>query len=193
MRKNRLFVLGIITMFVAILSLTLVSGTMARYTSTVSGSDSVSVAKWAWKYEGTDLDLSSTSVVFDLLETRYDSDGINSETDVKDGVIAPGTSGEFTLDFTNNSEVRAEYTVDFTVTNTAGIPLEYSVNGEAWSSSLSDITSGVSVAMGADSKVNVQWRWAYNVSDSQNSADTLLGINGASLTVAISVTFTQVD
>lgn len=197
MRKNRLFVLGIITMFIAILSLTLVSGTMARYTSTVTGSDSVKVAKWAWKYEGNPIDLTSSgnAITFDLLETRYDSNGtdLESNDDVAEDVIAPGTSGEFTLDFTNASEVRASYTVAFTVTNGSGIPLEYSVNDGAWSTTLSDITTGVSVAMNSSSTVTVKWRWAYNVSEDQNKADTTLGINEASLTMAISVTFTQVD
>ena len=65
MKKNKIFTLGLAIAFVFVLSLTLVSGTFAKYTSTVTGKDSAAVAKWAFKYgnnEGalTDIDLVST-------------------------------------------------------------------------------------------------------------------------------------
>ena len=46
MKRNKLFILGICTVMVALVSLSLVSGTWAKYTSTVSGSSAARVAKW---------------------------------------------------------------------------------------------------------------------------------------------------
>ena len=40
MKKNKIFTLGLVITFVFVVSLTLVSGTFAKYTSTVTGNDS---------------------------------------------------------------------------------------------------------------------------------------------------------
>lgn len=126
MRKNKFFMLGIITVFVAILSLTFVSSTFARYTSTVSGTDTAKIAKWHFSYDSSEaaaidrvnLD-SPQSVDFDLFNTIKDTDGVNNETDVRVDpetsqlYLAPGTSGSFSFVVENKSDVNAAYTVTF--------------------------------------------------------------------------------
>lgn len=207
MKKNRLFVLGIITMFVAILSLTLVSGTMARYTSTATGSDTARVAKWSVLVEGVD---AAGTVVknFDvnLFDTIKDSDGTSNETDVEskdtDRVIAPGTSGSFEINLENNSEVSTSYAIDFTVTKTDNtIPVQFSKDNTNWVNSIDDLdiamdnadspTNNRLDAIDGTTSVTIYWRWAYNGND---TTDTTLGAAGtAEITVAVKVIFTQID
>lgn len=205
MRKNRLFVLGIITMFIAILSLTLVSGTMARYTSTVSGSDEARVAKWAFGFTAnggaeTALDLTTMEKVeFNLFDTVCEVDGITNELHVKPGtgevIIAPGTGGKFTFKLSNNSEVTATYEVQFAAQETDGdIPLEYSLDGGTWKSDISALNiPATEFLYGAKTEnIVVYWRWA--IGDDRNQADTELGIAGkAKVKVTATIIFTQVD
>ena len=195
MRKNKFFIAGLVTVFVALVSLTLVSSTWAKYTSTVSGQDSARVAKWAWEYKGEAL--TTDTVKFDLFETILDSDLTNAETDVDVNgaaddatVIAPGTSGQFVVLLENNSEVNATYEIDYTVTNANNIPVEFSVNGGSWGT-LEDVTATVIAMNGGAAQYTIQWRWVF---DGDDSVDTPLGIAGsAEIIVHAKITMTQVD
>lgn len=206
MKKNRLFVLGIITMFVAILSLTLVSGTMARYTSTTSGSDTARVAKWS-VLVGTSDAAQTNSFTVDLFKTIVDTKDDSNETDVKpetagDKIIAPGTKGSFVIDLTNASEVTTSYAIDFTVTKTNNkIPVQFSINGTDWVNNIDDLdikmndadspTNNVLAALSGNISYTIQWRWAYNGDD---TIDTDLGKVGTdTITVEVKITFTQID
>lgn len=192
MKKNRIFILGIVTMFVAILSLTLVSGTLARYTSIAGSEDTVKVAKWDVKVNGTKLEdpeNSTNTFNFDLFNTIKDTKDGNDETDVVAGLIAPGTQGQFTLALLNASEVNATYSIDYTVTNTANIPIKFSIDdGDSWGT-LEDVTD-IAINMNASDSYTIQWKWAF---DGDDVLDTTLGLDEATLNVEAVVTFTQVD
>ena len=204
------------TVLVALLSLTLVSGTYAKYTSSVTGSDSAKVAKWLVKINDTNVSTNpaTTTMTFDLFATLKDSDLSSSETDVaapgagQDLIIAPGTSGTVALVLKNESQVNATYSVAFTATNTSSIPVEYSLTGAAdsWEADIEDLNiDDAAIAMlTGTSTVNVYWRWAFEGADSENFTssqtdvtDTNLGIAAQTsapvLTVTAAVTFTQVD
>ena len=190
MKRNKLFILGICTVMVALVSLSLVSGTWAKYTSTVSGEDSARVAKWAWNYKGANL--VSDTVAFDLFETINDTGNTADETDVADTLIAPGTAGSFTFSFQNLSEVTAEYTVNYTVTNVNNIPVEFSVDGTTWTSDLTDISDTLAIGSAAK-EVTVQWRWEFENAYG-DAYDTNLGVYGnAEIKVRAEITFVQVD
>ena len=116
MRKNRLFILGIFTVMVALVSLSLVSGTWAKYTSTVSGKDTARVAKWDVKVntvkgastkQTVTFDLFSTTAILDTKDGLAETDVTNNPDDDKN-VIAPGTKGKVTFTLRNDSEVSAE-------------------------------------------------------------------------------------
>lgn len=196
MKKNRLFVLGIITMFVAILSLTLVSGTMARYTSTVTGSDNVTVAKWEWEYKDDQLELNNDVVSFDLFNTIKDEDG-SAENDVAAGLIAPGTSGSFELKFKNTSEVNAEITISFT--SDEKVPqIKYSIDGgTTWVDTLAELNFvGEDIAMGGTLIKTVLWKWSFEPGTGDtwtDATDTEFGKTPVTQTVSMSVTFDQVQ
>ena len=189
---------------VAVLAVTMmftmcfVGGTFAKYTSSGTGTDTATVAKWSFKVGETDIATTDT-FTFDLFKTIKDSDGINNETEMNpvDGsIIAPGTQGSFDLVLTNASQVTAQYAIDYTVTNNNDIPVKFSVDGgTTWTNDLADVAASDSTKLAANSgttTIKVQWKWDFNGSD--DSFDTALGIGGnAVLTVKAEVTATQVD
>ena len=189
---------------VAVLAVTMmftmcfVGGTFAKYTSSATGTDSATVAKWSFKVGETDIATSDT-FTFDLFKTVKDTGGAD-EADINpaDGsIIAPGTQGSFDLILKNESQVNATYAIDYTVTNTGNIPVEFSVdNGTTWKTTLDDVEA-TTLASGATAPtITVQWRWRFeadNVTEGDN-ADTTLGKDGtATLEVSAKVTATQVD
>lgn len=198
MKKNRLFVLGIITMFVAILSLTLVSGTMARYTSTVTGSDTVKVAEWS--FDGATLvkDGGTGTIAFNLFDSIIDTKTDATDTDVATGVIAPGTKGSFTFNLANTGEVNATADFSFTVTNTQNIPVKF-YKDAAMTQEITAVAGVFTVVedaalnMGASATpFTLYWQWAFD--SGNDNFDTNLGIDGnAEITVTAKVLFEQVD
>lgn len=192
MKKMPLFALLLAAVLVTSYS---VSGTYAKYTSTFNGtSDSARVAKWAFEInDGAVTD----SFTFNLFDTVNDTKTSAAETDVKVGegetIIAPGTTGSFDIKLENLSEVNATYTVDYTVTNTNSIPVEFKVGDGEWSTELADVTTPVAVNMGGQDSITIQWRWTFE-EEGRDAADTLLGSNGtAKIEVKADITVTQVD
>lgn len=184
---------------VAILTVTMmftmcfVGGTFAKYTSSGTGSDTATVAKWSFKVGAADIAATDT-FTFNLFNTIKDTDNSNeSDINPSDGtIIAPGTQGSFDLVIKNESQVNATYAIDFSVTNTGNIPVQFSTDGTNWyyGIDLLDVSS-VAINMGATSTVTVQWKWDFYGND---TTDTTLGAAGAAtITVAAAVTATQVD
>lgn len=191
---------------VAVLAVTMmftmcfVGGTFAKYTSSGTGTDSATVAKWSFKVGETDIATTNT-FAFDLFKTIKDSDGIKDETEMNpvDGtIIAPGTQGSFDLVLTNASQVTAQYAIDYTVTNNNDIPVKFSVDGgTTWTHDLADVAASDSTKLAANSgttTITVQWMWEFERIDG-DTQDTTLGsaASAATLTVAAKVTATQVD
>ena len=202
MKKQRFFMLGIITVLVAVLSLTFVSSTFAKYTSTVNGSDSARVAKWQFKFNTSDITLDSVEdadqeITFNLFNTLTSESSV-SQTDGT--IIAPGTSGSFTFNISNLSEVTAQYALDYSVVNTANIPVEYSLDNSTWSKSIDslDVTASDATKLvyltGKSEDITVYWRWAFYENEAGDQADTNLGIKGTdTIEVTLKVILTQVD
>lgn len=191
MKKNIAMRVASLILMCTIVTSCFVSSTFAKYTSSVSGSDSVTVAKWAIKVNGTDATQTQTAT-FDLFSTIKDNDGTSEETDVASGKIAPGTSGSFNLAIKNESEVTAKYNVGFEVEG-ATIPIEYSIDGgTTWKASLDDLAE-TQIAQGATANVTVKWRWAFYVDSAHDTTDTAAGVAASTITVTATITATQVD
>ena len=178
-----------------------IAGTYAKYTSTISGSDSADVAKWSWTINNTNINSAETTTyTFNLFDTIKDSDGTSAESDVTSGKIAPGTSGSFDINITNNSEVNATYAIAFTATNGSNVPIEYSADRTNWSSSVGGLNvAATNIAIGASSTTKtVYWRWAFTGAEGVDAADTALGFSAnsspaPSVQVTAAVTVTQVE
>ena len=185
-----------------------VSGTYAKYTSTIAGSGDANVAKWAWTINGTDIDTYEKSTAenaytFDLLDTVNDSDGTSAEEDVDTDLIAPGMTGEFDIEIANKSEVNATYAIQLEETQTnlatgvSRVPIEYSTDGgSTWKSTIADANvaaTDIAMKTGTATKT-VKWRWQYSVDD---TVDTKLGFaantSRPNVKVTAKVVVTQVD
>ena len=105
-----------------------VGSTFAKYTSTVEGSSTATVATWKFT-DANAADVTSNivvpnaatgEVVFDLFDVSAIVDTVdgNDDADVADGVIAPGTRGHFSFNVKNESQVNATYAITFTVAGT---------------------------------------------------------------------------
>lgn len=206
MKKNKMLFLGLITVFVAVLSLSLVSGTYAKYTSEATGSDTATVAKWAWQVNSTNV---TEEVTFNLFDSILDTKDSLTDADVKAGLIAPGTKGSFALAITNNSEVSGEVTIAIEISHngsTEYMPLTLSVADTdapvepTVSHNLKKVTAEGKVkfalASSSDPKtVTVSWEWPFSTDVANDAKDTALATEGTlpTFTANVKLTFVQVD
>ena len=196
--------------FMVVLALTgtsAVGGTLARYTSATSGSDTATVAKWELTINDDNFtDFVEDTWTFDLFKTINEDDTTTPETAVSSGYIAPGTGGSFKMTVKNTSHVDATYTLNFAETNASGVPLQYSLDGKTWYDDMTDINANrTDVAIERETgsvEQTVYWRWCFDGgSDAHagqsNSVDTDLGSAAQSsapvVTIRADLTATQVD
>lgn len=181
-----------------------ISGTLAKYTSTTNGTGTATVAKWSMKVNDTDITKNDV-VTFGLFDTVNEADTETEEENVSTGKIAPGTGGSFALKIDNQSEVDAKYSIELTETNTSNVPIQYSMDKTTWTDDLDAINTAqtdVDIAKESGSKtVTVYWRWMFEGTDAgahtgqTDATDTALGTAGTPPTVQIAAAFTatQVD
>lgn len=194
---------------VAVLAVTMmftmcfVGGTFAKYTSSATGTDSATVAKWDIRVNGANITTSDT-FTFDLFNTVNDTKDNNAETDMAPNggtIIAPGTTGKFTIKLQNLSEVNAEYSTEYTVTsNVSSIPVQYSLDGDHWTTEISTLNrTNCTIGLGTEGEVTVYWKWDFSTGAAADAYDTLLGTMAAAgetvpvIYVSAKVTATQVD
>ena len=185
-------------LLLTMIAVILVSGTYAKYTSTASGTNATVVAKWSFMANGKDMTTleNNEEIEFDLFNTIYDSNGTDKETDVEDGLIAPGTSGSFEFVLQNTSDVTTQYAIDFEVEDENDIPIQYSLNGNDWYSEISDIdirkSDDTILAIGSGEKsITIKWKWAF---DGDNDKDTQLGtLEDVTIKIKATVTATQIN
>ena len=202
MKNNKTVKFMALVLFVTILAIILVSGTYAKYTTSATGSDFATVAKWSIKLGDEDI-AKSTEKTFsiDLFSTITNTDG-SEEKNVKktDGtLIAPGTMGSFTLlSLKNESEVNAKYSVTYTLSNESGVPLEFTTNKDDESSWKSDFTavniSNEALATNATATTaTVYWRWAFTKDTARDTSDTTLGTTTPTVTLTAEIDVEQAD
>lgn len=193
MKNAKMTIVAVLVALVAVTTYS-VGGTYAKYTDKFEGtSDTARVAKWA--FELTNKEDSTTKLdknfTFDLFKALKEADGTTAEGDVKstDVVIAPGTGGKVELNLFNNSEVNAQYKVEYTVTNAGGIPVEFLVNGN-WVTALPSTADATfaTINSGATETVTIQWRWAFEGTDSVNYQTTQTDTTDTDLGTAASAT-----
>lgn len=209
MKENKIMKFASFILLITVIALILAAGTYAKYTSTATGSDTAVVAKWdikAGRNGSNLLSIKDGTVTFDLFETINDEATDVAETDVTSGKIAPGTKGEFELVIKNDSELTAQYAIDFTVTKGASVSdaniLFSTDEGNTWDDEIVVLASNdTKLAMnGGSDTVKVMWKWAYETTDG-DVTDTKVGTNATvateeaakTITVQATLTATQVD
>lgn len=208
--KFTAFVL-LITMVV----LCLVSGTFAKYVDHFEGDDKAVVAKWdvtADVEEGA-FDIFDVSKIYDTDGATYSADGGDKDEEVRmgengndvigDGIIAPGTWGVFTIDLTNNSDVSAKYTVDYTAKE-EGVFLLWSNDGEHWVDNADDLdvdmdAPGIMKIDEGDQSIDIFWKWSFEADATaigqSDAEDSALGQAQelAKPSIKVEVDFEQID
>lgn len=196
MKKNHAARLGALALALTLVSTCLMGGTLAKYTTTVTGTATATVAKWSFKANGetatiADIDLGNT--------LKYNANNIISK------VIAPGTEGSFDIivDATG-SEVGIDYTIRFSDVKNKPTNLLFYKDSEH-KDPINDLFipgntgfDGIIDANATDKTVTktVYWAWSYNSTDN-DVADTAYGkddsVDKRKMTFRITVTGTQVD
>ena len=162
-----------------------VASTYAKYTSTITGSGTATVAKWAFS-----TDNATQNITIALNPT------VDATTLVNDR-IAPGTSGSFNIALVNtNSEVG----VDFTITLDSITDKPANLKFYKDSSYNTELTPGTTTITGQlvaeDSTgvtVPIYWRWEYetNPASTNDPIDTSAGIAADTLTIGVTITGVQ--
>ena len=106
---------GALLLAAALVTTVLTSGTLAKYTETVDGTDTARVSLFDFTAEqveeGTQ-ELTKTGSTIDIFGTSADDTGVFGEDDTNgEKLVAPGMEGYVQFKFTNKSEVAVK--VDF--------------------------------------------------------------------------------
>lgn len=188
--------LGALALALTLVTSCLTGGTLAKYTTSVSGTGTATVAKWAFKAGSTD---GGTSIsTFKLTDTTVG-------TGVAAGKIAPGTKGEIPIyvDLTG-TEVATEIKVDISVTDdTNNLPdnLKFTLNDKeiaagtlATGTDTNLITVSLSAGDAASYKKNflINWEWPFDTING-DASDRTDGEGVKTSNIKVTVTGTQLD
>lgn len=211
MKKNKIMRFASALLVLAMLTTCVISGTFAKYTTNVEGTDTARVAKWGFKEAAASVTLDN------LFKKTYDKN-VEGAVDV----IAPGTTNSaqfgFTYDGTGAPEVAYTFKIDTTgsvcadeIKNNPNI--QWQLDGGTWGSwdelltaiaalnTKTDYAAGeLPAAFSATVTTHtVAWQWAFESAGAaqaaQNTLDTKMGNKAAldAVTLKITVTATQID
>lgn len=190
-KKSYAVRLGVLALALTLITTCLMGGTMARYVTEVSGSATATVAKWEFSAKSdnnalsTEIDLGST--------THRNSYGAD---DIKDGVIAPGTSGSFNIELdAAGSEVGVAYSVVIKEKDGTTLPSDLTFKLDTAAYQLGTAYEGTFKANAStgDRKktIAVSWDWPFDADDTTASNDNDNGYQGKTWKLGISITGRQ--
>lgn len=170
-----------------LLALIAISGTYAKYTTSVSGNATAVIAKWDIKFTNGDSTISNDFNI-DLAKTMTSSDKANT-------FIQPGSEGSFKVKVTNDSDVTA--VVVATVSDNSSTIFK---NGQfTLTVDGNTAAEGVEVAPNGSKEVTITWKWNYEATDDKDTvdvADTTIGTSSdktAQTICGITLSATQKD
>jgi len=181
--------LAALLLVMCLISAAMISGTFAKYTDTYAGEDTALVAKWEVTGTGDGFITSGGALTLDLFQHEYDTNVTTSDGSVY--IIAPGVSGDFTVEFVNSSDVAAM--VDFTIATTGtavNVPIVYGFTtgaglvynaadlAEELDNVFAKVTEG-GITLPTTVTQKVYWGWAFE--GGNDAADTLLGTSSAAI------------
>lgn len=191
MKKKMFGRLGAAAVALTLITTAMMSGTLAKYTSSFNGTVEAISAKWEFKAnDKTSWDANTTLAL-----------GTTTTKGIDGNRIAPGSTGEFDITVNNTgSEVRAEYVIEIAKVkddkNLLSL-LEFSTDGTKWNKITGDqkvevgkgeLPSGATATADdpAVKKVTVQWRWPETT---EGIDDT--GFANGTVNLGVTVTGTQ--
>lgn len=180
--------LGVLALALTLVSTCLMGGTLAKYTTEVTGTGTAEIAKWEFlANNGTDTP-STSMTALTLTPASYGN--------VTKGKVAPGTSGNFIITAKNGSEVDATYTIVFTAENVpTNLKFYQSADGTSKGVEITanngtyTVVTDKALAQGKTESTYVMWDWAYG-NAAESDQDTIATGN-YDMTVNVTVTGTQ--
>ncbi|MHB1152196.1 MAG: hypothetical protein ACYCWE_15815 [Eubacteriales bacterium] len=193
MKKNWLFKLFSIVVILTLISTFLISGTLAKYATSVTAANSVTVAKWVAIFQNNGTGNSVYTSTFDLIGTLNDT-GVNGN------LLAPGTSGSFNLVYdTNGTQVARNIlvTMDASALLNSLTYLKF-YSDSNFTTEIAPV-SGVLTLLNMNAgpldagngTINVYWQWPF--ANANDEADTADGIAAATYSVTVTFIATQID
>lgn len=184
MKKSFLRRMAVLAVVLCLATTSLMSGTLAKYTTTVAGTGTTAVAKWSFKAGETTTSESET-FSFTLADTKM----LNSN--VAAVVVAPGDKGDIEIRMdAKDSQVGVNYSIsiDKTGLSTTGAVIKFYSDAEMRNEITSVLEGTIEQAsVGTPVSQKIYWQWV----TATDAADTTLGTSAASETFTVTVTGTQ--
>lgn len=173
--NKRLFVVAVLLLLVAV-SLS----TYAIYKSSATGSSSAEVAKWGVKINETNI-VQEDTFTFDASDIVWDSN-----PNVKEGKIAPGSTGTITFEIdASESEVSVDYTVALDTSSIDNEKIVITNNDENASGTI----AYSSTAENMKKTITISVVWNAEDEPDVNTKDTAMA--GTTIEIPVTVTATQ--
>lgn len=185
-KSNFVARLSVLTIALTLVTTSLIGGTLAKYTTEVTGTGSATVAKWSFKaYEKNG---GEGSFAVTLTDT--------ANTNVTSGKIAPGSKGSFDIVIdASGSETALDYTIKFDNIQNQIANLKFYSDADR-KNEITDLTNttalnGIIALADVETTVikTVYWEWKDDVKN--NASDTAEGVAAKKMTFNIKVTGTQ--
>ncbi|MDD3537666.1 MAG: hypothetical protein PHH65_05360 [Eubacteriales bacterium] len=183
-----------LVLVLTLITTSLVAGTYAKYVTTVSGSDNVIVAKWRAVINGTAATTTTAAIDFDIFTT-------SDETGVNGVLLAPGTSGSFTLAYDmTGTQVAHNLLITMDVDNDFASIDNFDFFKDSAHTAVLTPSGGAIELLDADfapdsptnSAITVYWAWPFETAGG-DTADTVDGITPVTGDVTLNFTATQRD
>jgi hypothetical protein len=203
-KNKNTFRVAALLLVACLISSVMLSGTFAKYTSEYAGQDTALVARWSFEALGGTLATEDpTEIKLALFDHVYNTHINRTAADEETYIIAPGVSGDFTIQMAYLADVDADVKITFQESGDLSgqnFPIEYSADGgSTWVAydELAEefidqiITTGITEAVADDTftiasvddeetdAINISqtilWRWPYYVDDASDDVDTGLG------------------
>lgn len=194
--------LGALAVALTMMTASLMGGTLAKYTTEVTGTGEAIVAKWAVK--AGDKENASSFANFTLSDT-VNVVGVNK------GKIAPGTSGKIPVYVDlSGTEVATQVSVEimvadpsklpsnFVIEDMNGTPIKFDDKTYKQVYTIDKTLTDLQAADGGKIHCDITWKWLFEDTSSDenakkyDSADEQDGINAATANFTVKVTATQI-
>lgn len=187
-KSNFVARLSVLTIALTLVTTSLIGGTLAKYTTEVTGTGSAEVAKWSFK--ANEKSGGSDKFTVNLADT------VDKNPNVTSGKIAPGSKGSFDIKIdATGSETALDYKIEFTNIQNPIANLKFYPDASRTDGTEIDLTTtnafDGSIALAETNKKvtkTVYWEWKDGVN---NTSDTEAGVAATKMTFDIKVTGTQ--
>lgn len=191
MKNRKLKIL--LAFFALLLCITQIKETYAKYIETKEGNSDFTIANWNIKVNNQDITEATT--MSSLITPIYDEN-----ENVKDGVIAPGSTGYFDLTIdASKTEVSFKYTISINTPDNAAVTdlqiTGYKIdNGNIISASGAEVSDTISYNNSNKTlNIRVYFEWKDGTGETMdNSKDTSASVKGETAKLKVGLSFVQV-